>query len=70
MTLVANKFNKYNNLLIKASLYIYSTPKYSAKTVNIKTSDEDTNANKSTQNTKWISTISKQKNHLPKSTKK
>lgn len=27
ITLVANKFNKYKSLLIKASRYIYSTPK-------------------------------------------
>lgn len=38
MTLVAKRFNKYNNRFIKASRYIYSTPKYNANAVKVKTS--------------------------------
>ena len=66
---MANKFSKYNSLLIKASLYIYSTPKYKANIVNVRTSIDDTKAKLSMQNTKWESIKSIQKNHLPKSTK-
>jgi hypothetical protein len=55
---------------MKASLYIYSTPKYRANIVKINTKADETNANISIQKTKCTSTISKQKNHLPKSTKK
>jgi hypothetical protein len=67
-TLVANKFSKYKSLLIKASRYIYSTPKYKANTVKVSTKIELTKAKLSTQNTRLESTKSKQKNHLPKST--
>ena len=66
---MAKRFNKYNNRFIKASLYIYSTPKYKAKVVSNKTKLEVIKANKSMQKTKWESSKSKQKNHLPKSTK-
>ena len=65
---MANKFNKYNNRFIKASLYIYSTPKYNAKEVKSSTRLEETNANISKQNTRWESIRSKQKNQRPKST--
>ncbi len=67
MTLVANKFNRYKSLLIKASLYIYSTPKYRAKVVNNKTSIAAVSAKLSIQNTRWESIMSKQKNQRPKS---
>lgn len=70
MTLVANKFRRYSSLLIKASRYIYSTPKYKANMVNIRTKADDNKAKTSTQNTRCMSTKSRQKNHLPKSTKK
>ena len=53
---------------MKASLYIYSTPKYKAKTVSVKTKIDDIKARLSIQNTKLESIRSKQKNHLPKST--
>ena len=55
---------------MKASLYMYSTPKYKANMVKTSTRVEDIRASISIQKTKCISTISKQKNHLPKSTKK
>ena len=45
---------------MKASLYIYSTPKCSANMVNVSTKDADTKASPSTQNTKCESTKSKQ----------
>lgn len=67
MTLVANKFKRYNNLFIKASRYMYSTPKYKAKEVKVRTSAEQIKDKVSTQKTKWESIKSKQKNHLPKS---
>ena len=54
---------------MNASLYIYSTPKYNANIVKVITKDDDTSAKLSTQKTKWESIKSKQKNHLPKSTK-
>jgi hypothetical protein len=47
---------------------MYSTPKYKANTVNVSTKDEDMRAKLSTQNSKFESIKSKQKNHLPKST--
>ena len=49
---------------------MYSTPKYNANVVNIKTREDATSARISTQKTICMSTISKQKNHLPKSIKK
>lgn len=52
MTLVANKFKRYNNRLIKASRYIYSTPKYNANVVKVSTNAEQISDNVSTQNTK------------------
>ena len=54
---------------MKASRYIYSTPKYKANMVKVKTKEEDTNARLSIQKTKCESTNSRQKNHLPKSIK-
>jgi hypothetical protein len=66
---VANKFNKYNNLFIKASLYIYSTPKYKANIVKSRTSEDAIKASESTQKTKWESIKSIQKNQRPKSIK-
>ena len=48
---------------------MYSTPKYKANIVNVKTSIEDTNAKLSIQNTRCESIKSRQKNHLPKSIK-
>jgi len=65
---VANKFNKYKRRLIKASRYIYSTPKYKANIVNVKTNEAAVNAKLSIQKTKCESIISKQKNQRPKST--
>ena len=65
---MANKFNRYNSLFIKASLYIYSRPKYNANTVRVSTNIDDTKAKLSTQNTKLESIKSKQKNQRPKST--
>jgi hypothetical protein len=55
---------------MKASLYIYSTPKYRANMVKTNTRIEDIKASISIQKTRCMSTMSKQKNHLPKSTKK
>jgi len=52
MTLVANKFKRYKSLLIKASLYIYSTPKYRANIVSVKTKEEAVRDKLSIQNTK------------------
>ena len=49
---------------------MYSTPKCRASIVNNETSEEQISAKLSTQNVKWESIISKQKNHLPKSIKK
>jgi hypothetical protein len=66
---VANKFNKYKSLLIKASLYMYSTPKYKANIVRVKTNEDETSASESIQNTRCESTISRQKNQRPKSIK-
>jgi hypothetical protein len=66
---VANKFNKYNNLFIKASLYIYSTPKYKANIVKSRTSEDAIKASESTQKTKCESIKSIQKNQRPKSIK-
>ena len=48
---------------------MYSTPKYKANIVSNSTSAEATRAKLSIQNTKWESIKSRQKNHLPKSTK-
>jgi len=53
--------------LIKASRYIYSTPKYNANMVKVRTKEAETSAKLSTQKTKWESTKSKQKNQRPKS---
>ena len=47
---------------------MYSTPKYKANTVSVRTNDEDIKARLSIQNNKFESIKSKQKNHLPKST--
>ena len=55
---------------MKASLYIYSTPKYKANIVNNKTRHDAIIASISEQKTKWESIKSRQKNHLPKSIKK
>jgi len=66
---VAKRFSKYKSLLIKASRYIYSTPKYKANMVSVKTKIEATNDKLSIQNTKCESMRSKQKNQRPKSTK-
>lgn len=52
ITLVANKFNKQSSLFIKASRYIYSTPKYSANIVRNKTKLAPTNARLSIQKTR------------------
>ena len=49
---------------------MYSTPKYKANIVKSSTSEDETNAKVSAQNTRWESTRSRQKNHLPKSIKK
>ena len=49
---------------------MYSTPKYKANIVKVRTRDDEIKANVSTQKTRWESIRSKQKNHLPKSTKK
>ena len=48
---------------------MYSTPKYKANIVKVSTKIEDTKAKLSTQNTKWESIKSIQKNQRPKSTK-
>ena len=53
---------------MNASLYIYSTPKYKAKTVKVNTNIEETKAKLSIQNIRFESIKSKQKNHRPKST--
>lgn len=53
---------------MKASLYIYSTPKYRANIVKVSTSAEATRDRLSMQNTRWESIKSKQKNQRPKST--
>ena len=67
---MANKLSRYSNLFMNASLYMYSTPKYKAKTVKPSTNIEDIRAKASIQNNKFESIKSIQKNHLPKSTKK
>ncbi len=64
---MANKFSKYNNRLINASRYMYSTPKYNASVVKVKTNDEQSKERVSTQKTKCESIRSKQKNQRPKS---
>jgi len=46
---------------------MYSTPKYKAKEVKVRTKAEQIKDKVSTQKTKWESIKSKQKNHLPKS---
>ena len=46
---------------------MYSTPKYKAKDVKVKTNAEHNNERVSIQKTKCESIKSKQKNHLPKS---
>ena len=55
------------NLLIKASLYMYSTPKYKANDVKVKTKAEQINERVSIQKIKCESIRSKQKNQRPKS---
>lgn len=67
MTLVANRFNKYSKRLINASRYMYSTPKYRANIVRVKTKEAAVNARLSIQKTRCESMMSKQKNHRPKS---
>jgi hypothetical protein len=52
MTLVAKRFKRYNNLLMKASRYIYSTPKYKANIVRSKTKIAAVKAKLSIQNTR------------------
>lgn len=54
---------------MKASLYIYSTPKHKANAVKLITKIAVIRESESKQNTKWESIKSKQKNHLPKSIK-
>ena len=49
---------------------MYSTPKYKANIVKVKTKLDDIKAKESIQKTKCESIKSKQKNHRPKSTKK
>lgn len=49
---------------------MYSTPKYKANIVSVKTKLEEIKAKESIQNTKWESIKSKQKNQRPKSIKK
>jgi len=46
---------------------MYSTPKYKASVVRVKTKAEHTKERVSTQKTKWESIKSKQKNQRPKS---
>ena len=46
---------------------MYSTPKYKANIVKVKTNEAAVSAKLSTQNTKCESIKSKQKNHRPKS---
>jgi len=46
---------------------MYSTPKYNANMVKVRTKEAETSAKLSTQKTKWESTKSKQKNQRPKS---
>ena len=52
---------------MKASLYIYSTPKYKANMVKVCTKIAAIKAKLSLQKTKWESIKSRQKNHRPKS---
>jgi hypothetical protein len=52
---------------MKASLYIYSTPKYRANTVKVSTNIEDIKARLSIQKSKFESIKSRQKNQRPKS---
>lgn len=66
---MAKRFKRYNNLLIKASRYIYSTPKDKAKEVKIATNKAERSDNISKQKIKCESMRSKQKNHFPKSMK-
>ncbi len=54
---------------MKASLYIYSTPKDKAKIVKLITKLAVIKESASKQNNKCESNKSKQKNHLPKSMK-
>ena len=49
---LSKRFSRYSNRLIKASLYIYSTPKYKANIVSVSTKDDDTKAKLSIQKTK------------------
>jgi len=53
---------------MKASLYMYSTPKYKANIVKVSTNEDAIKDRLSIQKTKWESIISKQKNQRPKST--
>ena len=46
---------------------MYSTPKYKASVVKVKTKAEQIKERVSIQKTKWESIKSKQKNHRPKS---
>jgi len=52
---------------MKASRYIYSTPKYKANIVKNKTREDESKAKISTQKIKWESIKSRQKNQRPKS---
>jgi hypothetical protein len=54
---------------MKASLVIYSTPKYKASDVRMETKTVNSNDKVSQQKLKCESIRSKQKNHLPKSIK-
>lgn len=54
---------------MKASLYMYSKPKYNANMVNNNTNDALNNAKLSIQNIKCESIKSRQRNHFPKSIK-
>ena len=67
ITLVANKLRRYKRRFIKASRYMYSTPKYRANIVKNNTKLAPTKAKLSMQKTRCESIKSRQKNHRPKS---
>lgn len=62
-------FKRYKSRLTKLSLYIYSTPKYNARHVRIKTKEAANKAKLSIQKMRCESIKSRQKNHRPKSIK-
>jgi hypothetical protein len=59
--------SKYSNLIIKASLYMYSTPKYWANMVSSMTRAEVRILKISTINTTFESITSITENHRPRS---